>query len=484
MKRILLSLILLLAMLFNVAIFTGCNIGNNNDVSGVTSDAVAYDGSEVTITFYHTMGANLKSVLESAITAFNKIYPNINIDHNQIGGYDDVYNTISTEIVAGTQPNIAYCYSDHIASYNNAKVVLTLDDFIKSTEVVTREDGSTETVGFTEEQLADFVKAYYEEGAVFGDGLMYSLPLAKSTEILYYDKDFFDNFDDGKGPLNVPTTWEEMESVCERIKAKYPESIPLGYDSEANWFITMCEQYGADYTTSTKGDHFKFDNETTRDFCEMFRQWHLKGYVTTKEIYGKYTSKLFTNDTAARAYMCIGSSGGSGNQSPAADDESNYRFSVGIAPIPQVDVNNPKVISQGPSICIFKDSNPQEMAASWLFVKFLTTDISFQAQFSMASGYAPVIGSVLENERYSNWLNKADGNKYIQASAVKSAIEQRDSYFTSPAFNGSADARLLVGELLKNIMQIKDTQDVQKLTDEEFEYAIDMAKYKAGENKN
>ena len=73
-------------------------------------------------------------------------------------------------------------------------------------------------------------------------------------------------------------------------------------------------------------------------------------------------------------------------QRPAKGDDGNYPFEVGIATIPQADASNRKVISQGPSVCIFKKANVQEEYASWLFVKYLTTSVDFQAEFSMASG--------------------------------------------------------------------------------------------------
>ena len=44
--------------------------------------------AEITITFSHTMGQNLKNVLDRYIEKFNEIYPNITIEHSQIGGYD------------------------------------------------------------------------------------------------------------------------------------------------------------------------------------------------------------------------------------------------------------------------------------------------------------------------------------------------------------------------------------------------------------
>ena len=45
------------------------------------SDPAAYDGSEVNITFYNTMGSNLTPVLDTYIEEFNKLYPNIHVSY-------------------------------------------------------------------------------------------------------------------------------------------------------------------------------------------------------------------------------------------------------------------------------------------------------------------------------------------------------------------------------------------------------------------
>ena len=400
----------------------------------------------VTITFYHTMGSSLRAVLDVAIEDFNKLYPNITVVHEQVGSYDDVRDTIKTEIAVGAQPNLAYCYPDHVALYNLANAVVKLDDLIASEITVTRDDGTTESLGLTAEQIADFIDGFYAEGSQFGDGNMYTLPLSKSTEVLYYNKTFFDEHN-----LTVPTTWDEMETLCKKIKEIDPQCIPLGYDTEANWFITMTEQLGSDYTSAT-GDHFLFANDTNYEFVERFRDWYQKGYVTTQELNGgMYTSGLFTATEGKRSYMSIASSAGANHQCPSKDFSTNqYPFEVGITAVPQVDPSNPKAISQGPSLCILNNENPYEIVASWLFMKFLTTDVTFQAKFSIVSGYMPVIESATENETYANFLSRADGGDYITALAAKVCLEQADAYYTSPAFNGSSTARDQVGILLQN----------------------------------
>jgi len=431
---------------------------------------LTYDGSPVEIVFYHTMGQNLRDVLDAYIPEFNALYPNITVVHEQVGSYDDVRDQISTQIPTGNQPNIAYCYADHGALYNLAGAVATLDRFIDSTAEVTLADGTTEILGFTDEQKANFIEGYYNEGKQFGDGMMYTLPMSKSTEVLYYNKTFFEAND-----LKLPTTWDEMEALCAQIKSIDSNSIPLGYDSEANWFITMCEQYGSDYTSAEDGNHYLFDNDTNRAFVKKFNSWYQKGYLTTQELYGSYTSGLFTSQDDPKSYMSIGSSAGATHQRPALVDGA-YPFEVGITTIPQVDPANPKVISQGPSLCIFNNENEQEVVASWLFVKFLTSNVDFQAEFSMESGYVPVLKSVSENPIYAEFIDSADGGDYIAALSAKVCLEQVDAYYTSPAFNGSSAAREQVGFLMSACLPMVG-DDLDDQIAEAFQDAIDECEY-------
>ena len=451
MKKSLVSLLLLVAMIVNLFAFTSCfggvtgggaNIINPDELTG------AYDGSAVTITFWHTMGADNKTLLEDAIARFNETYPNIKVEHQSLGDYDDVFTQIRTKLTAGNQPNIAYCYPDHVATYNKSESVITLDALINSTAVV---EGSGEQMGFTKAQLDDFIEGYYNEGKEYGDGKMYSLPFQKSTEVLYYNKTIVEPIMAQLG-ISAISTWDDVEKIIVELKEQYPSSTPLGYDSEENFFITLAAQYGYDYTSAT-GDHYTFVNNGNKAFVAKFAEWYQKGWMNTSELMGgSYTSDGFkkANDEVGKIFLSIGSSAGARYQRPDKVDGA-YPFDVGIVPVPQVDANNPKVISQGPSICIFEDSNVQEIYASWLFVKFLTTDAQFQAQYSMKSGYVPVIKSVGETETYKNYLAKANGGDFITSLVAKVALEQESAYFTSPAFAGSADARTNVGLLVQSV---------------------------------
>ena len=477
MKRII-ALLLVLVMSFALFACGNKNNGGNNTPSAekvrYNVPENGYDGSEVTITFSHTMGEELRVVLDQYIAAFNEIYPNITVEHGQVGGYNDVRDTVNKQLTAGNQPNIAYCYPDHVALYNLTGKVVPLDNFIESTA----SDGNGGTLGFTQTQIDNFIDAYYAEGAVFDEaGTMYTLPMSKSTEVLYYNKTFFDAHN-----LKVPTTWDEMETVSAQILEIIKDqenaslSYAFGYDSESNWFITMTEQLKSEYTKND-AQKFYFNNQTNRDFVKKFRGWYEKGYFTTQELYGAYTSALFTNTdpTKGSIYMCIGSTGGAKNQVPTSVDGVDP-FEVGIAPVPQADANNKKAISQGPSLCIFDQENKQEVVASWLFVKFLTTNAKFQAAFSMVSGYIPVIEKdvlIKELPAYGTWLegNATEAKAKTLATTIKVALDQVDSYYTSPAFNGSSKARDQVAELMKYCF-VTPADDVDALIAQAFKDAV------------
>ncbi|MBO5362913.1 MAG: extracellular solute-binding protein, partial [Clostridia bacterium] len=446
-------------------------------INGDPTAATVYDGSKVTVKFYHTMGQKLKEVLNTWLPDFYAMYPNITVEHASYGDYPGLRDQIVTELNGGNSPNIAYCYPDHVALYNRTHLVATLDDYIASSEM-----------GFTQAEVNKFVRGYYEEGRAYGDNKMYTLPYSKSTEVLYYNKTFFTQHN-----LTVPTTWDEMETVMQQIVEIDPTCVPLGYDSEANWFITMCEQLGTPYTSAVNGQKFLFDVDVNHKFVERLRMWYQNGLVTTEETYGSYTSDLFTetDEGEQRSYMCIGSSAGASYQCPdpvSVDDgnggtKTEYPFEVGVAMIPQIDKNNPKVISQGPSLCMFKKANKQEMAATWLFMKFLTTNIGLQANFSAVSGYAPVItGLEADNPAYAQALAAADGNANLQTTCVKQCINQEIAMFVSPAFIGSSGARDQVGILMQNcfVNQPTEGQSSADFIKAEFEKAVAKLRYDHG----
>ena len=104
-----------------------------------------------------------------------------------------------------------------------------------------------------------------------------------------------------------------------------------------------------------------------------------------------------------------------------------------------------------------------------------------QAEFSEASGYAPVIKSVNQDEYYTEFLAKADGNAYLQASVIKQCLAQQENCYVSPAFVGSSAARDQVGLLMQNCFVKKlEGKTVAQFIQDEFDAVLEELRFDYG----
>jgi multiple sugar transport system substrate-binding protein len=422
--------------------------------SAPTSASTSSSGGEVTpskdlkadITFWHTIGKANLDTLNTMITQFNAIYPNINITTTSQGGYDTLKDTISNAIPAGTTPTMAYCYPDHVAEYLAAGAVINMDKYINSTTYGLGVDN-----GLGDGAQSDFIQTYWNEGNNYTvDGVakegVYSLPFSKSTEVLFYNKTEFD-----KNGWSVPTTWEEMWSLCAQIKgtAGYENVSPLGYDSDANWYITLSEQKKIPYTSGTVeagGSHFLFNNTDAKAMVTDLKAKYDAGYWKSQATLGNgtYTSTKFTNK---EILMSVGSTGGTTH---------NYteNFTTGVAALPQADANDGKVIMQGPSICFFSKATPEQKLAAWLFYKFITNEKN-SAIWSVSTGYNPVRTASFSDDIYTKRSDTSAAKGLVKTVAdflADDANHYSSWYYTSPAFKGSSTARLQMGALVGSVM--------------------------------
>lgn len=387
----------------------------------------------IQVNFWHTMGKTIIARLTPMIEDFEAKNPDIHIIQTPQGGYGDIKTKIETAIAAGDVPTMAFCYPDHVANYLTSNAVVKLDEYIDS-----------ETLGFTEEDglVDDFIEAYWNEGKSYDVEGTYSVPFYKSTEVMFYNKTEFNKYG-----WQVPTTWAELETLCATIKATagHEEDTPFGYDSDANLFITMCEQYGIPYTTNTNvvnpEDHFLFKNDQAKAMVERIKGWYTNKWFTSQgtNADGSYTSTLFKDK---KLLMTIGSTGGT---------SYNYsdNFEIGVARIPgaeaTVEGGNNHVIMQGPSICFFRRQTPEQKEAAWKFYKYCVNAIN-GADFASVTGYSPSRRSSFDTDFWQDFMDSdLTGSDALVRTTVDFNANLMDSYFVSPTFKGSATARDEVG---------------------------------------
>lgn len=401
--------------------------------------------STTKVIFWHTMGKSSIEILDGVIAQFEKENPGIKVTHAAKGGYNELRTAVENAIAAGDVPTMAYCYPDHVANYLTSNAVVRIDEtFLKDPELAfTAEEGLE----------SDFIEAYWQEGQCYDVEGMYSVPFSKSTEVMFYNKTAFQ-----ANGWEVPTTWAEMETLMAKIKAKDPSKTPLGYDSDSNLFITLCEQYGIPYTTNeniTKGaDHFLFNNTKAKEMVTRVKGWYTNGWFTSQGTSedGGYTSTKFKN---GELYMTVGSTGGT---------TYNYsdNFEIGIAPIPgaETDGGNSHVIMQGPSITFLRRCTPEQKAASWKFYKYLV-NAENSANFATKTGYSPARTSSFECDTWNDFMNDTTitGAEDLVRRTVDFNKTLMNKYFTSATFKGSSTARDEVGGIITTVCTGAKTLD-------------------------
>lgn len=409
-------------------------------------------------------------IYKQAIEDFQQLYPNITVTMRLYTNYGDIYNDVITNISTGTTPNVCITYPDHIATYlTGDNVVVPLDELFADERYGL---GGSELLyeGPTQEEI---VPQFLDECRL--GGTYYAIPYMRSTEACYINKDFVEALG-----YEVPDvlTWDFIWEVSEAAAATKGADgiyslngqkvlIPFLYKSTDNMMIQMLRQQGAGYSTQT-GDIQLF-NDTTTGLLLDIADHTAKGAFSTFKISGYPANFL----NAGQCVFAVDSTAGStwmGCDAPLMDIAADevVDFDTEVRMVPQFDPENPQMISQGPSICIFNKEDPQEVLASWLFAQYLLTD-EVQIAYSQTEGYVPVTTRAQNDAGYQNYLSRAgedNGTHYaVKLQAVQLLLDHLDDTFVTAVFNGSASLRDAAGQLIEDVTKsVRRNQTVDEET--------------------
>ena len=406
------------------------------------------------------------NIYNKAIEDFEKLYPNINITIRLYTDYGKIYNDVITNISTGTTPNVCITYPDHIATYlTGDDIVVPLDDLMADEKYGL---GGSELLfdGPTQDEMID---KFLEECKI--GGVTYAIPYMRSTEACYINKTYVE-----KLGYEIPDvlTWDFVWEVSEAALAKDADGnysvngqktmIPFIYKSTDNMMIQMLKQLGAGY--STDDGTIEIFNDDTRSILKTIAEHAGTGAFSTFSI-SSYPANFLN---AGQCIFAIDSTAGAtwmGSNAPLSDisEDKFVDFETVVMPIPQYDTENPQMISQGPSICIFNKEDSGEVLASWLFAQFLLTN-DVQTAYAETEGYIPVTQKALDSEEYQDYLSREgeDDETYyeVKIKASKLLLENIDNTFVTPVFNGSTSLRNAAGTMIENVtkaMRRKKTVD-------------------------
>ena len=451
MKRLFSALMLLSLIL----VLSGCH--GSKGMEAFTVPEHFDESRDYEVVFWAKNDTNMTQVniYKQAIRDFESIYPNIHINMRLYTDYGRIYNDVITNIATGTTPNVCITYPDHIATYlTGSNAVVSLDNlFMDEKYGLGGKDVKFE--GPTAEQI---IPQFLKECSL--DGHYYAIPYMRSTEACYVNKDYVEKLG---YTLPETLTWDFIWEVSDAAAKKNADGtyalngqkvlIPFIYKSTDNMMIQMLRQKEAGYSTP-RGDILLF-NDTTRELLYEIADHVKKGAFSTFKI-SSYPADFLN---AGQCVFAVDSTAGAtwmGAEAPHIDisEDKLIPFDIQVMTVPQFDPAHPKMISQGPSVCVFNKEDPQEVLAAWLFAQYLLTN-EVQIQYSSTEGYVPVTSKAQESEAYQTYLSKAgednDLHYDVKIQASRLLLNNTENTFVTPVFNGSASLRNAAGQMIENV---------------------------------
>ena len=421
------------------------------------------------ISFWAKNDTNMTQVeiYKKAIADFEALYPNITVNLRLYTDYGKIYNDVITNIATDTTPNVCITYPDHIATYlTGADTVIPLDDLFADPKYGL--GGSA--VLFDSPKQSEIVPQFLKECEFAGH--YYAIPYMRSTECCYVNKTFVEKLG---YPLPETLTWDFIWEVSEVAMAQDADGnylvngqkvlIPFIYKSTDNMMIQMLKQRSAGY--STELGEIRIFNDITEEILYTVAEHAATGAFNTFKLTGYPANFL----NAGQCIFAIDSTAGAtwmGSDAPLVDiaEEKLVQFETKVMTIPQFDPQNPVMISQGPSMCVFNKEDPQEVLASWLFAQYMLTN-EVQIAYSQTEGYAPVTTKAQNSTEYQDYLSRSgeDNDLYydVKLDATKLLLDNTGNTFVTPVFNGSASLRNAAGQLIENVNKsVRRKQEVNE----------------------
>ena len=462
---------LLIVALLGSSLLTGCHGAKGLNAFVIPEE---FDLSrEYEITFWAKNDTNKTQtrIYEKAIADFEALYPNITVNLRLYTDYGKIYNDVITNISTNTTPNVCITYPDHIATYlTGTNSVVPLDELFAHEKYGL---GGSE-VRFDAPTEAEIIPQFLEECAF--DGHHYAIPFMRSTEVCYVNKTYVEALG---YTLPEMLTWDFVWEVSEAAMTKDAEGnflingqkvmIPFIYKSTDNMMIQMLKQKGGGY--STDSGEIQIFNDTTEELLYMVAEHAKSGAFSTFKI-SSYPANFLN---AGQCIFAVDSTAGAtwmGTYAPLSDisEDKFVEFETVVMPIPQFDTENPQMISQGPSVCVFNKSDPQEVLASWLFAQYLLTN-DVQIAYAGTEGYVPVTSKAQDTAEYQDYLSRCgedNGTYYdVKINASKLLLEHVDDTFVTTVFNGSASLRDAAGQMIENVT--KSVRRKEEINDEYME---------------
>lgn len=305
--------------------------------------------------------------LEAEFDRFNEFYPDVELNYTKP---DDYNNLLGTVLESSNAPNIFFSYQ---WMCGNEKYRQACDHM---------EDLSDPALGLELSCLRPGLVSYDT------DGRLLMVPIFARNYGMLVNNDLF-----AKEGLQVPTTWEELQAVCEAFLAKGYASPMMGYSADSSGCLMNILVYpevvaalaGDSEALRTANEMNPAAGEYMRPALESMMQLIGKGYINLEkcgEISDNYTQvilRFFEGDVPMM--ICTGDTvSGTGKRESQSEAFSKAPFTYSFTPIPMSEAGGYFIDSPSIQFSVNKTCDNLDMTNE--FMRFL---VSRQELNEMAS---------------------------------------------------------------------------------------------------
>ena len=395
----------------SLALMAGCSNGGKSENK---KEMVTEIKEPVEITFWHAMNGDLEKSLQDLTNKFMEENKNITVTLQNQSSYNDLQQKVTATFSSPKDlPTLTQAYPDWMVNAIQDDLIVDLKPYINN-----------ETLKF--DNYDDILPSFREENEK--DGKIYGLPFNKSTEVLWYNKNLFNELN-----LQPPKTYEEFKTIAQTIKNK-KGIVGGGFDSLNNYYVTFLKNEGANFD-----NNFDVTSDKSVKAVDYYLDGIKNGYFriagTDNFLSGPFPSE--------KIGMYVGSNAGES----FIKQSVNNKFEIGVAPYP-----SKYSMQQGTNLYIFSSATSEQQTAAYEYLKFLTTTDN-QITWAKETGYIPGRQSALESEEYKKSTN-------LTTPIIEEATK---GLFTKPVMPGSDSAYRESATVLESILTDKNPDVKAKL---------------------
>ena len=392
-------------------------------VSGCSEKKSKREVTEITVWNYYN-GDQLES-FNRLVSAFNETVgkeKGIRVTGSSQGTVNDleinVMDAAEGKVGSAEMPTIFAAYADTAYKLDRMGLVEDLKDCL------------------TEDEKAAFVPNYITEGDFDGSGSVKIFPVAKSTELMFFNDTDWQQFAKAAGArYSDLSTIEGVTAVAEQYYNWSGGKALFGRDAMANYILVGAKQLGCDIFEVHNGKMtLHFDHDVVRKLWDNYYVPFVKGHFAAN---GRFRSDDIKTG-ALLGYVGSCSSATFFPKQVMPGDNQIHDIEMKVLPAPGFAGGRKVAVQQGAGMVVTTGTEA-EVNAAVTFLKWFTEPQNNIA-FSVGSGYLPVTTAANDMDAIrASGLELTDNMEQILSGAVETV--HNNELYTLTAFAGGSAAR-------------------------------------------